>query len=164
MSLPKPSSTEDLQLALLSIYEPMVQEDKNDIQDYEITTAPVFTQKVIDYNRDRGIIIPQYGLLGQYINCLTPAQDHSSMNSVDNISVSDSNIGDTRIYLNSNAPWSAFICGVQGSGKSHSLACILGNSSRIIISLFADFKREYAASNITIRIIDHTALSTSVSL
>ena len=34
---------------------------------------------------------------------------------------------DPRIFLNVNAPWSAFICGSQGSGKSHSLSCMLEN-------------------------------------
>ncbi|KAK7711557.1 hypothetical protein SLS57_008040 [Botryosphaeria dothidea] len=29
------------------------------------------------------------------------------------------------IFLNTNAPWSAFLCGSQGSGKSHTLACML---------------------------------------
>ncbi|KAF3480012.1 uncharacterized protein GIQ15_06988 [Arthroderma uncinatum] len=32
------------------------------------------------------------------------------------------------IYTNINAPWSTFICGSQGSGKSHTLACMLENS------------------------------------
>ncbi|KAI9715120.1 MAG: hypothetical protein M1828_001055 [Chrysothrix sp. TS-e1954] len=31
------------------------------------------------------------------------------------------------VFLNVNAPWSAFICGSQGSGKSHTLSCILEN-------------------------------------
>lgn len=34
---------------------------------------------------------------------------------------------DPRIFLNVNAPWSTFICGSQGSGKSHTLSCILEN-------------------------------------
>jgi hypothetical protein len=29
------------------------------------------------------------------------------------------------VFLNVNSPWSMFICGSQGSGKSHALACIL---------------------------------------
>lgn len=29
------------------------------------------------------------------------------------------------IFLNTNAPWSAFLCGSQGSGKSYTLSCIL---------------------------------------
>ena len=32
---------------------------------------------------------------------------------------------DSRLFLNHNAPWSAFICGSQGSGKSHTLSCML---------------------------------------
>ena len=32
---------------------------------------------------------------------------------------------DSRLFVNMNAPWSAFICGSQGSGKSHTLSCML---------------------------------------
>lgn len=31
------------------------------------------------------------------------------------------------ILLNTDSPWSAFLCGSQGSGKSHSLSCMLEN-------------------------------------
>ncbi|KAF2198906.1 hypothetical protein GQ43DRAFT_377505 [Delitschia confertaspora ATCC 74209] len=31
------------------------------------------------------------------------------------------------VLLNTNAPWSAFVCGSQGSGKSHALSCMLEN-------------------------------------
>ena len=31
------------------------------------------------------------------------------------------------VFLNVNAPWSAFLCGSQGSGKSYTLSCILEN-------------------------------------
>ncbi|KAH8727207.1 hypothetical protein GQ44DRAFT_790040 [Phaeosphaeriaceae sp. PMI808] len=31
------------------------------------------------------------------------------------------------VLLNTNSPWSAFICGSQGSGKSHTLSCMLEN-------------------------------------
>lgn len=31
------------------------------------------------------------------------------------------------MLINTNAPWSAFICGSQGSGKSHTLSCMLEN-------------------------------------
>ena len=34
---------------------------------------------------------------------------------------------DEPIFLNTNTPWSAFICGSQGSGKSHTLSCMLEN-------------------------------------
>ncbi|KAL9603279.1 MAG: hypothetical protein Q9219_001301 [cf. Caloplaca sp. 3 TL-2023] len=32
---------------------------------------------------------------------------------------------DDRIFLNMNAPFSVFLCGSQGSGKSHTLSCML---------------------------------------
>lgn len=31
------------------------------------------------------------------------------------------------ILLNTDSPWSAFLCGSQGSGKSHTLSCMLEN-------------------------------------
>ena len=31
------------------------------------------------------------------------------------------------VLLNTNSPWSVFLCGSQGSGKSHALSCILEN-------------------------------------
>jgi hypothetical protein len=31
------------------------------------------------------------------------------------------------ILLNTNSPWSVFLCGSQGSGKSHTLSCMLEN-------------------------------------
>ncbi|THH01846.1 hypothetical protein EW026_g892 [Hermanssonia centrifuga] len=34
---------------------------------------------------------------------------------------------DSRIYVNTNAPFSAIVCGVQGSGKSHTVAVLLEN-------------------------------------
>jgi len=36
-------------------------------------------------------------------------------------------VQDSRIFLNVEAAWSVFICGSQGSGKSHSLSCMLKN-------------------------------------
>ena len=31
------------------------------------------------------------------------------------------------VFLNTDTPWSAFLCGSQGSGKSHTLSCMLEN-------------------------------------
>lgn len=36
-------------------------------------------------------------------------------------------LGDRAVFLNTDAPWSAFLCGLQGSGKSHTLSCMLEN-------------------------------------
>ncbi|KAJ9302272.1 hypothetical protein DTO271G3_1138 [Paecilomyces variotii] len=53
---------------------------------------------------------PQYALLGK----LTGASKA---------------ISDPRVMLNTNIPFSAFLCGVQGSGKSHTTACMIENCS-----------------------------------
>jgi hypothetical protein len=37
-------------------------------------------------------------------------------------------IQDPRIMLNTNVPFSAFVCGVQGSGKSHTTSCVIGKN------------------------------------
>jgi len=58
----------------------------------------------------------QYGLLAE--KCTDPS---------DTDYVSPLHGEDPRIFLNVNAPSSAFICGSQGSGKSHTLACMLEN-------------------------------------
>lgn len=54
---------------------------------------------------------PQYGLLGLQIPEDDRTPDHRQL-----------------IYANVSAPWSAFICGTQGSGKSHTLSCLLENA------------------------------------
>ncbi|PKY00264.1 hypothetical protein P168DRAFT_276149 [Aspergillus campestris IBT 28561] len=36
---------------------------------------------------------------------------------------------DPRVMLNTNVPFSAFICGLQGSGKSHTTSCMIENCS-----------------------------------
>ncbi len=59
--------------------------------------------------------LPQYGLLGS-----------SNPNS-------STTIMDSRLFLNNNVPFSAFVCGVQGSGKSHTTACIIGKVRSIAL-------------------------------
>lgn len=56
-------------------------------------------------------VYPQYGLLG------LRTQGTDPQNSKNNL-----------VYANISAPWSSFICGSQGSGKSHTLSCILENA------------------------------------
>jgi hypothetical protein len=63
----------------------------------ELQQAPLFSASVaFDNNLE---IAPQYGLLGSH--------DKEAL------------------FLSTNVPFSAFICGVQGSGKSHTTACML---------------------------------------
>lgn len=39
-------------------------------------------------------------------------------------------LADPRIMLNTNVPFSAFVCGLQGSGKSHTTSCMIGMCPR----------------------------------
>ncbi|KAF1962516.1 hypothetical protein CC80DRAFT_522292 [Byssothecium circinans] len=81
------------------------QEDENQEFDAEIQHAPLFDEDFTsdDYKH----LVPQYGLMGL----------HSVF--------ADSK---SALFINTNTPFSAFICGVQGSGKSHTTACIMENA------------------------------------
>lgn len=72
-----------------------------------IGQAPLLTGNVLVERA--GQLLPQYGLLGSLFD-----GDHASPGS--------------QVFLNTNVPFSAFICGVQGSGKSHTTSCILENT------------------------------------
>ena len=75
--------------------------------DNEIKDATLFSAQLLKgEDADRAtILIPQYSLLG---------------------SVLGTYLQDTRIFLNTNIPSSFFVCGLQGSGKSHTLSTLLG--------------------------------------
>lgn len=84
----------------------------------DIGTVPIFTEVVRKHATDLHEARPtstqeapfnEYGLIAGDVNA-----DRAS----------DS---DPRIFYNVNAPSSIFICGSQGSGKSHSLSCLLEN-------------------------------------
>jgi hypothetical protein len=73
--------------------------DNSTRTDAEIRHAPLVFQTFNPQgNKD---LLPQYGLLGTH--------------------------NKEKLFLNTNIPFSAFICGVQGSGKSHTVSCILEN-------------------------------------
>lgn len=84
-------------------------------------TTPLFSGKVLDGLKSG--TFNQYGLLCkalarrgiQHLPESTPRKLPRVFNY------------DPRIFLNVNAPWSTFICGSQGSGKSHTLSCIMEN-------------------------------------
>jgi hypothetical protein len=61
--------------------------------------------------------IPQYGLLAGII----PALNNFDINN------ETQEKQDPRIFFNLTPPSSTFICGSQGSGKSHTLSCMLEN-------------------------------------
>lgn len=63
--------------------------------------APLFTYDILQENFSD---FPQFGLLGSL-------EDMGS-----------------KVYQNTNVPFASFICGLQGSGKSHTTSCMLENA------------------------------------
>ncbi|KAK7954203.1 hypothetical protein PG988_014897 [Apiospora saccharicola] len=86
-----------------------------------LTNAPVFTTGVANHVSDTlsldpgamSILIPQFALIGNAQN-----MPESTPTTLEN----------RLVMTNLNIPWSAFICGSQGAGKSHTLSCLLENS------------------------------------
>ncbi|KAJ7080294.1 hypothetical protein C8R44DRAFT_70625 [Mycena epipterygia] len=80
----------------LAFLETAEQNTDANILHHQLVTSPLLTYSALKHRAED---FPSRGLLG------TSAGD--------------------RIYLNTNAPSSAVICGVQGSGKSHTVSCLL---------------------------------------
>ncbi|PSN74339.1 hypothetical protein BS50DRAFT_478996 [Corynespora cassiicola Philippines] len=74
--------------------------DSGVVIESELQHAPLFKWPML--TEDTKKILPQYGLLGCHEG--------------------------SKLLLNTNVPFSTFICGVQGSGKSHTTSTILENS------------------------------------
>ena len=87
-----------------------------------IRTTPLFSGKVLDESRFG--TFNQYGLLCKEISSRQSQQLPADSTKSKFPCVFDY---DPRIFLNVNAPWSTFICGSQGSGKSYTLSCMLEN-------------------------------------
>ena len=93
----------------------------------EIKAAPIFSARVqdtLESNTDiatkliqsKQELFPQYSMLGNKVGSfrdgtLEQSADPSNPNNL--------------LFLNTNEPFSTFICGSQGGGKSHTLSCIL---------------------------------------
>jgi hypothetical protein len=92
------------------------------LQMYTIKTSPLFSSRVRRHlssiMTSNDTLFPHYGLLGQRLRTFggqAGIEDH--------IDSPRQNV----VYANTNAPWSTFICGQQGMGKSHTLSCLLEN-------------------------------------
>ncbi|KAI1812198.1 hypothetical protein GGS20DRAFT_41318 [Poronia punctata] len=104
-----PDTIAERQLALLARLH--LREDLSDL-----TTAPLFKYSVLEHAQkvttqtSGPVVFPQYGLLAGDVESfeMDPPED-------------------PRLYYNVAAPSSVFICGSQGSGKSHTLSCLLEN-------------------------------------
>lgn len=101
------SSMLDLQMSLL---HSGVEEDESSTSG--LKNAVLFSGEMLNNPTQQDL--PQYGLLGS-------AEPKSST------------VADSRLFLNTNIPFSAFLCGVQGSGKSHTTACMVGECTKFDI-------------------------------
>jgi hypothetical protein len=86
------------------------------LDDSDIRNAVIFSTEVLKRYDSR--LLPQYGLLGS----ICPTEE----------SLATAN-KDPRLFLNTNVPFSAFICGLQGSGKSYTISCLLGKHTSISV-------------------------------
>ena len=101
----------------------------------ELKTAPLFsggvlscTDMEVEPGEDESARFPQYGLLSKHLRHHPEETNSSTDYDVGDASMNGLRIDeDPRIFLNVSSPWSAFICGSQGSGKSHTLSCMLEN-------------------------------------
>ena len=82
----------------------------------DLLHGPLFSGQVVEHRQ--GPPVTQYGLLGREAS-------HHAGGAIIRRAGKES---DKLIYGNHAEPWSAFICGSQGSGKSHTLATLLENS------------------------------------
>lgn len=80
------------------------------VSNSDVPNAVIFSPDLLG-DPARRSMLPQYALLGNTI----PTDEEELASGVDR-----------RLFLNTNIPWSTFICGVQGSGKSHTLSCLIG--------------------------------------
>ncbi|KXJ87082.1 hypothetical protein Micbo1qcDRAFT_125048, partial [Microdochium bolleyi] len=71
--------------------------------------AQTFAEKLSRRVSPSAQLVPQYGLIGSRADVSEPVRSPE----------------DQLIMTNLNIPWSAFICGSQGAGKSHTLSCLL---------------------------------------
>ncbi|KAG8749489.1 hypothetical protein FRC14_001329 [Serendipita sp. 396] len=99
-------SDSDVELDLLTL-----DEDVQTFGEHELKTTPLATREAIEAQEDE---LEQRGLLGKVLSV------HG-----DGLSPS---VQDPRLYMNLDAPSSGLVCGVQGSGKSHTVSCIMESS------------------------------------
>ena len=93
--------------------------------DEEVATTPLFAGNVLVGLGDQKF--NQYGLLAEMDTGVQSDGDDVAETSKKYQQGFESANGDGRVLVNVGPPWSAFICGSQGSGKSHTLSCILEN-------------------------------------
>ena len=86
-----------------------------------LRTAPLFSGKVLDNSEPD--TLNQYGLLCKAQATREAGKNSASTSAEPALAWNE----DPRVFINTNTPWSSFICGSQGSGKSYTLSCMLEN-------------------------------------
>ncbi|KAF2662936.1 hypothetical protein K491DRAFT_584523 [Lophiostoma macrostomum CBS 122681] len=89
----------------------------------ELRTVPLIWWDVNEHIKLKQKVQRGYAVLG---HIPTGKDNNSSSNISDDASKPEQTIR-SPILLNTDTPWSAFLCGSQGSGKSHTLSCMLEN-------------------------------------
>ncbi|RDX53600.1 hypothetical protein OH76DRAFT_1479402 [Lentinus brumalis] len=96
------------ELSLLSVDGPLEEATK----DHEVITAPLLTRGAY-LAADMADKRHQYGVLGSVVAIKDKDGSYAPE--------------DPRLYVNTNAPFLTIVCGVQGSGKSHTVSVLLEN-------------------------------------
>ncbi|CAH0058530.1 unnamed protein product [Clonostachys solani] len=116
-----PSGSSSVGTGIPEAHLALLQDNVDDSLMSDFATAPLFTENVrraVDYESpgsDDKPLFTQYGLLGGDV----------TGGNLDRLESGDL---DPRVFYNTAAPSSTFICGSQGSGKSHTLSVLLENS------------------------------------
>ncbi|KAK5943996.1 hypothetical protein PMZ80_003277 [Knufia obscura] len=100
-------------------------ESSNIADKHKYKVAPLFTGQILalsdtnfsdsSRNSSQEDLYPKYALLG-------------ALGEASTASIIEGMPENDLVFSNASEPWSAFICGIQGSGKSHTLSCLLENS------------------------------------
>jgi len=110
---------------------PQGSESRKRLQE-ELMMTPLFSMSVKKAALDHDIVdFAQYAVLGHVIPMPFDGSTNDLATRLSKILVDGSRNELTKsidpVLLNTNTPWSAFICGSQGSGKSHTMSCIFEN-------------------------------------
>lgn len=103
------------QMALLCLD---ARDDETESQ--QLQNSPLLTPQVLDHAQkffSDEQAISQYGLIGGIKDITGGPYASEALSCAAQL--------DPRLFSNTTAPSSAFICGSQGSGKSHTLSCLL---------------------------------------
>lgn len=127
-SNPSSQASEESEAArLLKYHKTLLRWENEHHEGGEITTTPIFTMPVLEHaktlaGKGSREAFPQYGLIAGMTEDL---RDEAVVKREDD--EMQTTPPDPRIFFNIGAPSSTFICGSQGSGKSHTLSCLLEN-------------------------------------